>query len=157
VWVEFEGGDLAHPIWTGTWWGTDEVPEAATPAQKVLKTAAGHVIVLDDEAETLTVTDSNGNSVSMGSDGVVIEDVNGSTVTMGASGVTVSADTVTIGGQPTDHLVGHRQLDVALQALVTVLATHTHVASSFGAPTTPPATAIVLSLDAAKSRHQVEL
>ena len=26
VWVEFEGGDLDHPIWSGCFWGTGEVP-----------------------------------------------------------------------------------------------------------------------------------
>ncbi len=30
VWVEFEGGDLDYPIWTGCFWGIGEVP--AVPA-----------------------------------------------------------------------------------------------------------------------------
>ena len=34
VWVEFEGGNLNHPIWSGCFWGDDEVPavvKAQTP------------------------------------------------------------------------------------------------------------------------------
>ncbi len=27
VWIEFEGGDLAHPIWSGCWWSSEaEMP-----------------------------------------------------------------------------------------------------------------------------------
>src|SRR3954452_8559303 len=29
VWIEFEGGDLSYPIWTGTWYGDGEIPESA--------------------------------------------------------------------------------------------------------------------------------
>ncbi|GAA4936560.1 phage baseplate assembly protein V [Streptomyces coeruleoprunus] len=155
VWVEFEGGNLAYPVWTGAWWGSDEVPLSAGPAQKVLRTAKGHVILLDDEEETLTVTDAHGNTVTMDAAGVVIEDSSGNTVTMDSGGITIGAPTVTIGEKGTDHLVGHRALDTALQALVKVLATHTHAAA--GAATSPPVAPLVLSLEAAKSRHEVEL
>jgi len=67
VWIEFEGGDLSYPIWTGTWFTSGAVPESAQPGQKVLKTKAGHKIILDDDAETVEVTDSNGNSIKMDS------------------------------------------------------------------------------------------
>lgn len=29
IWVEFEGGDPDYPIWTGCFWGVDELPQAA--------------------------------------------------------------------------------------------------------------------------------
>ncbi len=39
VWVEFEGGDVDRPIWTGCFWGIGEVPALpAVPQVKVLKT-----------------------------------------------------------------------------------------------------------------------
>lgn len=48
VWVEFEGGDPDHPIWTGCFWGPGEAPALpATPQVKVLKT----------EGLTLTIND----------------------------------------------------------------------------------------------------
>jgi uncharacterized protein involved in type VI secretion and phage assembly len=155
VWVEFEGGDLSHPVWTGAWWGRGDVPEDATPAQKVFRTSAGHVVVLDDDEETLTITDANGNSVTMDSDGMVLADANGSTVTMDSNGVTIDAPTVIVGGTATDHLVGHKALDQALQALAKALSLHTH-GTGVG-PSTPPTSPIVLSIDPAKSRHGVEL
>jgi hypothetical protein len=72
VWVEFEGGDLSYPIWSGTWFTSGAIPESATPGKKVLKTKSGHKIVLDDDAGTLDMTDSNGNTVSMDSDTIKI-------------------------------------------------------------------------------------
>ena len=38
VWVEFEGGDTDHPIWSGCFWGAGELPAAGLPQMKVLKT-----------------------------------------------------------------------------------------------------------------------
>jgi len=34
IWVEFEGGDPDHPIWSGCFWGTDEIP-ADPPEEKI--------------------------------------------------------------------------------------------------------------------------
>lgn len=39
VWVEFEGGDPDYPIWTGCFWGENEVPaKPAIPTTTLLKT-----------------------------------------------------------------------------------------------------------------------
>jgi phage baseplate assembly protein gpV len=72
VWIEFEGGDLSYPIWSGTWYTSGDVPESAKPGKKVLKTKSGHKIVLDDDGGTLEITDSNGNTVSMDSSTVKV-------------------------------------------------------------------------------------
>ena len=90
VWIEFEGGDLGYPIWSGTWYSSGSLPESATPAKKVLKTASGHKIVFDDDANTLEITDSNGNSVKMDSNGIEIADANGHTIKLAASSVTIN-------------------------------------------------------------------
>lgn len=38
VWVEFEGGDIDYPIWSGCFWGVGEVPASpAVPQMKVIK------------------------------------------------------------------------------------------------------------------------
>ena len=91
VWIEFEGGDLRFPIWSGTWYTTDAIPESAKPGKKVLKTKSGHKIVLDDDANSLTIADSNGNTVTMDQDTV--------TVTAGkASKVVVNAPKIELAG-----------------------------------------------------------
>jgi hypothetical protein len=38
VWVEFEGGDINYPIWSGCFWGVGEVPATpAIPQMKIIK------------------------------------------------------------------------------------------------------------------------
>jgi phage baseplate assembly protein gpV len=72
VWIEFEGGDLSYPIWSGTWYTSGDIPESAKPGKKVLKTSSGHKIVLDDDGGSLEITDSNGNTVTMDSQTVKV-------------------------------------------------------------------------------------
>ena len=67
VWIEFEGGDLSYPIWTGTWYSSGTIPESAKPAQKVLK-----------------ITDSNGNSITMDSSVITIKAGNATKIVIDA-------------------------------------------------------------------------
>jgi uncharacterized protein involved in type VI secretion and phage assembly len=57
VWVEFEGGDLNYPIWSGGFWGdtTQQQPptDATDPKIKVLQTEK-LVLIFDDQAGKLT-------------------------------------------------------------------------------------------------------
>jgi uncharacterized protein involved in type VI secretion and phage assembly len=84
VWIEFEGGDLSYPIWSGTWYSSNSIPESAQPAQKVLKTQSGHKIVLDDDAGTLEITDSNNNTISMDSSQIKIAAGDATTIVIDA-------------------------------------------------------------------------
>ncbi|HKB36191.1 MAG TPA: phage baseplate assembly protein V, partial [Gemmataceae bacterium] len=73
VWIEFEGGDVSYPIWTGCYWRSDELPPDAAPAVKVIQTAGGQQILLDDDAGSVTVSDSNGNTVTLDGSGITLE------------------------------------------------------------------------------------
>jgi uncharacterized protein involved in type VI secretion and phage assembly len=73
VWIEFEGGDVSYPIWTGCYWRTGEVPSDAKPKVKTIVTKAGHKILLDDDASTITITDSNNNKITIESSGIKLE------------------------------------------------------------------------------------
>jgi uncharacterized protein involved in type VI secretion and phage assembly len=90
VWIEFEGGDLSYPVWSGTWYTRGAIPESAKPGKKVLKTKSGHKLVLDDDGGTLELTDSNGNSIIMDASGIEISDANGNSIKLSASGVSVN-------------------------------------------------------------------
>ena len=73
VWIEFEGGDVSYPIWTGCYWRTGEQPSDAAPAVKTIVTKAPHKILLDDDAGTITISDSNQNKVTLDSSGITLE------------------------------------------------------------------------------------
>jgi len=90
VWIEFEGGDLSYPVWSGTWYTSGAIPDAATPDQKVLKTRSGHKLVLDDAGGSLTIADSNGNRITLDASGIEISDAHGNSITMSASGVSIN-------------------------------------------------------------------
>jgi uncharacterized protein involved in type VI secretion and phage assembly len=74
VWIEFAAGDPSRPIWAGTFWGApestgqdgdlgeatgSEVPtsegDRAGPGRRILKTKAGHRIVIDDDGEVVVI------------------------------------------------------------------------------------------------------
>jgi hypothetical protein len=90
VWVEFEAGDLACPIWVGTWYPVDNTPEEAAvtpPDQRVIHTLSGHVIQLGDEEgeEKITIRHKENSFISIDKYGsVVIGNHKGSTVILNA-------------------------------------------------------------------------
>jgi uncharacterized protein involved in type VI secretion and phage assembly len=88
VWIEFEGGDVSYPIWTGCYWRSGEPPSDAAPAVKTIVTKAGHKILLDDDAGSITITDSNQNQVTLDSSGI--------TLTRGANNVQISDSEVNV-------------------------------------------------------------
>lgn len=114
VWVEFEGGDIAFPIWSGTFWqlGSDVPAEVrAQPQSHLFKTAGGHWLLFEDSAGaeqvhlehaggatldidhqgTVALTDQNGAHLTLDASAgeVVLEDANGNSLTMKSSGITV--------------------------------------------------------------------
>ncbi|MFT3770703.1 MAG: phage baseplate assembly protein V [Minicystis sp.] len=73
VWIEFEEGDINHPIWSGCYWRDGELPAEAAPAKKVLRTKAGHQIVIDDDGRSITITDPSENTVTLDSSGITLK------------------------------------------------------------------------------------
>ncbi len=56
VWVEFEGGDPNHPIWTGCFWAEAELPApAGLPGVAVLRMLNMTVIASEEEGLTIEV------------------------------------------------------------------------------------------------------
>jgi uncharacterized protein involved in type VI secretion and phage assembly len=92
MWVEFEEGDPALPIWVGTFWQqSSDVPgeavENAAPTTRLLKTVAGHLLRFDDkkDAERFTLSHPAGASLTIDEKGtVVITDAKGASVTFDA-------------------------------------------------------------------------
>jgi uncharacterized protein involved in type VI secretion and phage assembly len=70
VWIEFEGGDVSHPIWVGAYWHEGEMPARVKRNVKVIRTKGQQEIVLDDENHSVTITDSNDNRVTLDDKGI---------------------------------------------------------------------------------------
>lgn len=77
VWIEFEGGDVSYPIWSGCYWRDGEIPSDVAPGAMVIQTASGHQIILDDNESSLKITDANGNSISLDESGITFQAANG--------------------------------------------------------------------------------
>jgi phage baseplate assembly protein gpV len=119
VWIEFEGGDLSYPIWTGTWYTSGAIPESAKPEQKVWKTKSGHKIVLDDDAGTLEITDSNNNTVKMDSKTVTVK-------AGGAVKLIIDAPQIEVVDGASHPMVFGDELMNYLNQMVQTYTTHTH-------------------------------
>ena len=72
VWIEFEGGDVSYPIWVGGYWRASELPADAAPSVKVIVTDAPHKLKFDDDGGSITLTDPNGNTVTLDSSGITL-------------------------------------------------------------------------------------
>lgn len=96
VWVEFEGGDPEFPIWVGAWY-----PKAATPAEsrvtppdnRVIQTASGHTIELDDTdgGARIVIRHKDNSFLAIDDKGsVVVSNKSGSTLYLNADGAEAS-------------------------------------------------------------------
>jgi uncharacterized protein involved in type VI secretion and phage assembly len=90
VLVVFEQGDTRFPyVLGGLWNGKDAMPSERGGDGgndiRLIKSRSGHTIVLDDTSgsEKVTVTDKNGNTVELSSDGVLIKST---AIKIGSSG-----------------------------------------------------------------------
>lgn len=154
VWIEFEGGDPARPLWVGGWWGRNEAPRndkgsKATPARKIFKSGSGLMLSLDDDAHTATLSDGKGNNL------VTLLVDQGQVKVVAQAKVIVDAPQIELVGGASHPLVFGDNLLQYLNQLVQVFSTHTHVGETvIGIPVTPmipsvpfpPATPSLLSL-----------
>jgi uncharacterized protein involved in type VI secretion and phage assembly len=63
VWVEFEGGNLGTPIWTGCFWASNQIPAADHKRGiKFIKTKKATIRIDDDEG-TIEISNSSGATI----------------------------------------------------------------------------------------------
>ena len=87
VWIEFQGGEVSHPIWVGCYWRAGEVPSDANATAKAIFAKSG-VLKLDDDASTVSLADSDGDRLTLsqgtstlnGRTGKVVADCSGVTL-----------------------------------------------------------------------------
>ncbi|MEP6714012.1 MAG: phage baseplate assembly protein V [Terriglobia bacterium] len=91
VWVEFEAGDPSYPVWSGFFWGDNDLPsEASGASTKVWKTAKV-TITIDDDAGSITITNEDEATITV-SDSIELK-VDPGTVTIATDSVTSECGT----------------------------------------------------------------
>ncbi|MDB5683125.1 MAG: hypothetical protein JWM38_2336 [Sphingomonas bacterium] len=126
VWIEFEAGDVSRPIWAGCFWGAGELPlkppgSPSQPTTRIWRTEFGLTTVMDDVAQTITLTDAAGlNSVQ-------VSVATGTVTITGAVRVVSSAPLIQEGSATAAHpAVLGDQLFAYLAQLVTLFNAHLH-------------------------------
>lgn len=123
VLIAFVHGDMRFPIVLGGLYnGVDKPPTARTGGrdQKIIRTKAGHEVLLDDGEKQIRITTAEGGTVTVTADG---------TITLKAPTVIVEADGIDLGGGATEP-------GVLGTTLLAEFAAHTHPAP--GGVTGPP-------------------
>jgi hypothetical protein len=139
VWIEFEGGDVSRPIWSGCYWGAGEVPMAppgspSVPTTKIWRSDFGLSAVLDDLTQTVTVSDAAATNQ------VVLSLPTGTVTVKGLARVVLEGPLIQHGSQGAAHpAVLGDQLLAYLGQLVTLFNTHVHPGELAGGflPVTP--------------------
>lgn len=127
VWVEFIAGDIDFPIWTGSWYPVERVPKTfdekpPTELQKIYRSAAGHVIQLDntEDDEKIVIYHKSKTAITIDKDGnVVIEHKGGAKLELkDDTTVEITSDTINVIGEITldgkVHITGDTNIDGAL-------------------------------------------
>jgi uncharacterized protein involved in type VI secretion and phage assembly len=73
VWIEFECGDPAMPIWSGCWWADNEMPDDGGVKKRALVTSKGLKLVLDDEDKSIELSHPGGAEVTITSSTITIK------------------------------------------------------------------------------------
>ncbi|MGB3243254.1 MAG: phage baseplate assembly protein V [Sulfitobacter sp.] len=127
VWIEFEGGDVSRPIWTGCYWATGETPmppPAGAPGEattKIWRSEFGLTTMMDDVAQTITMADATGQNK------VEISAVTGTVTIKGLARVVHDGKIVQIGSDAAFHPAAFGdELLLYLNQLVTIFNTHMH-------------------------------
>ena len=137
VWIEFESGDLSRPIWSGCWWGENQVPQdnggtSATAPLKIIRSETGLMVTLDDDSQTITVSDSNGQNM------LEIKVQEGLITVKGGTKAVVEAPQIELVESATHPVVFGDNLLQYLNQLVTLFNTHLHPGETVvGIPVTP--------------------
>jgi hypothetical protein len=141
VWIEFEGGDVSRPIWSGAFWGTAEAPAAppappgtmTPPTTKILRSDFGLSAVFDDLLQTITITDGQGLNM------LEISAVTGTVTVKGLAQIVLSGPLIMEGSATAAHpAVLGDQLLTYLGQIVTMFNTHMHPGeTAAGLPVTP--------------------
>src|SRR5436190_3846806 len=84
IWVEFEAGDPSYPIWSGCFWGDNELPDPGGAPIKIWKTEKV-TFRMDDDNDEMKCEVTSGSKVTLAGD--IQSESGGAKHTVGSSGV----------------------------------------------------------------------
>ncbi|MEO8368707.1 MAG: phage baseplate assembly protein V [Candidatus Solibacter sp.] len=109
VWIEFEGGDLDRPIWTGGFWGLAPevpalalVPPAIPPGQNIVIQSTGqNMVLVSDSAPTpitggIVLKSTTGAMIVVNDSGIYISNGKGASIMMVGPTVTINNGALTV-------------------------------------------------------------
>ncbi|NIM95759.1 MAG: hypothetical protein GTO18_18825 [Anaerolineales bacterium] len=125
VWIEFEAGDVSRPIWAGCWWGEGKLPKnesgtMATPPLKIIRSEKGMMVTLDDDGQTITLSDKSGSNM------VTIKVQPGIVKIQGTTKVVVEAPLIELVENSMHPVVFGDKLLQYLNQLVSLYQSHMH-------------------------------
>jgi len=91
IWIEFENGDPASPIWTGTWFTSAQMPVTNPATTRALVTHGGHKIRIDDASNQIDVTHAGGGAIRLTDDEI--------SLSVGATSFAIRADGIYLNGK----------------------------------------------------------
>ena len=96
VWIEFEGGNRNLPVWTGGWWGKDDLADDLNKhLARTWVTSKGHRITMDDDGKKITVQHADGAKAELTDSSLTLECKSGKVVLDG-SGVNINDNALTV-------------------------------------------------------------
>jgi len=125
VWIEFEAGDVSRPIWSGCWWGDNQLPKDESgsdtkPSRKIIRTADGLLLAMNDGGKTMSLSDSNGDNI------LKFEVQQGQITLQAGTKVVVEAPQIELVKDASHPLVFGDDLLTYLNQLVTMFNAHVH-------------------------------
>jgi uncharacterized protein involved in type VI secretion and phage assembly len=123
VLVAFEQGDVRQPYVVGSLWNGTDTPPADSPTDAVMrrlvKTPVGHEIELDDAEQTITITSSTGQKVTITPDKIELSAGDGTSVaTLETTGTITLKAALKIELQAPDITLSATNLDLSGDAAV---------------------------------------
>ena len=137
VWMEFEAGDPARPIWSGCWWGSGQLPQNeerddTAPHIKIIRTESGTLLTMNDQQQVISLSDERGDNL------LKIEVSQGKITVKGTTKAIVEAPQIELVENATHPVVFGDELLSYLSQLVSLYQSHMHIGETvLGIPVTP--------------------
>lgn len=96
IWVEFEGGDISYPIWSGCFWGQGECP-GDLALTKLIKTPVATIKLDETRPDAPVVIETEvGNKITITAQGLTLETSGGAKIEMTGPQVSINSGALEI-------------------------------------------------------------